>query len=240
MFSETARRRDLLAVVAALLALGFAASTASAQCNFDHPKKARKFTGELVQAFVPCGGIGGTTPNTATGGGVPACQPPETFNQLYESPANGWRMDPLKFQGRVQLKIRKACTGKAKGTSLPPCNPLDTALNPPGSADLEVQLKLRGVIDAGGPANGVGALWTLTRATMYDWTAGDVTILDFPAGFPFDLAKGETSMKTSVDAHLNSLNLQSLPACSSLEIVDINVVDENGTTFARIGTWLMP
>jgi hypothetical protein len=234
-------RRHLLAVVAAVLALGFAASTASAQCAFDHPKKAQKFQGDLVAAFVSCGNAGGNTPNTATGGGVPACDPPETYNERAGNPGNGWVMDPLAFQGKIQLKKKKACTGKAKGTSLPPCDVTDTVLNPPGHADLEVQLKLKGVKDAGGLANGTGSLATVARATMNDFTTGvDLTIVDFPAGFPFDLAGGKASLKSSANALLNSLALTSLPACTSLEIVDINILDENGNVFVRLGQWLGP
>jgi hypothetical protein len=215
-----------------LLAFG---TTASAQCSFDHPKKAQKFQGEFVQAFVSCGNPGGNTPNTTTEGGVPGCAPPETFNEAAGNLSSGWRWDPLAGQGKLQLKAKKACTGKAKGTSMPACDPADTVLNPPGHVDLEVALKLKGVVDADGPATGLGELAMLARLTMDDWTGGDMTIIDFPVHFPFDLKDGKAGLKSSADALLNSLGVQSLPACTNLDIVNIGVLDENGNRFANLG-----
>ncbi len=54
-------RRHAFITLAAILALGFTASMASAQCAFEHPKKAKKFQGSFVQAFVSCNNPGGNT-----------------------------------------------------------------------------------------------------------------------------------------------------------------------------------
>src|SRR5262245_40314982 len=45
-------KKHLLGGLAAVLVVGFAASAAHAQCSFGHPKKAKKFQGSFVQAFV--------------------------------------------------------------------------------------------------------------------------------------------------------------------------------------------
>jgi len=74
--------RHVLNAVIAALVLAYVAvpSTASAQCAFEHPKKAKKFQTSLVQAFHGCS-LGFNSccapANTTTEGGVPACKPPE-------------------------------------------------------------------------------------------------------------------------------------------------------------------
>jgi len=45
------------------------------------PKKAASFSANFVQAFVSCGNPGGNPPNAFTEGGIPSCQPPETYDE---------------------------------------------------------------------------------------------------------------------------------------------------------------
>jgi hypothetical protein len=67
---------------------------------------------------------------------------------------------------------------------------------------------------------------------------GDMTVIDFPAAFPFDLVGGQAKLKTSANALLNSIGQPGLPPCSSIEVVDVTVEDENTNPFARMGTFL--
>src|SRR5690242_11786085 len=69
----------------------------AAQCAFNGPHGSSGttayFSSTLVRAFVSCGNPGGNTPNATSVGGVPTCQPVETFHQQAGSPAGGWRFD---------------------------------------------------------------------------------------------------------------------------------------------------
>jgi len=220
-------RRQLLGGLAAVLVVGFAASSASAQCAFEHPKKANKFQSTLVQAFVSCGNPGGNSPNSTTEGGVPTCKPPETFNEQAGSPPTGWQWDELKAQGQVQLKESKQI----------PVN----VLNPPGdTTDIAVKVKLKGIVYAGnipvGPSTGF--LATVARATFDDRAGGDMTVVDFPANFPLIVIGGKVNVKTSADVLLNGISQPGLPHCASIETVSVTVTDENGNTFANTGLFL--
>jgi len=215
-------KKHLLGGLAVVLVVGISASAAMAQCAFEHPKKAKKFQSNFVQAFVSCGNAGGNSPNATTEGGVPTCKPPETFNQQAGSPPTGWMWDELKGQGAVQFKA---------ASIKPPITPAD-------GGDLKVKVKLKGVVDANGPANGTGALATVARATLNDRMNGDMTVVDFPANFPLTLTGGAGQTKTTADALLNGISQPSLPHCSSIETVGITIVDQNGNTFANVGVFL--
>jgi hypothetical protein len=234
-------KRHVLVTLAAILALGFTASLASAQCAFEHPKKAKKIQASLVQAFVSCGNPGGNTPNTTTESGtVPTCKPPETFNEDAGSPADGWEWDETKGQGSIAFKAANKVKFIQIGTVLPGANPA-SPLNPAGdTVDLVIQMKLKGVIadDSPAGATGSGTLSTVARATLDDRMGGDMTVIDFPAAFPFDLVGGQAKLKTSANALLNSIGQPGLPPCSSIEVVDVTVEDENTNPFARMGTFL--
>ena len=228
-----------LVVAAAALAFGFIASGANAQtstdeCGFEHPRKAREVRSSLVQAFVSCGNPGGNAPNDTTEGGVPSCSPPETFNEQGGSPPNGWMWDESKGQGTARFKAGK---NKVQNPVLDP---------PDDTADVVVSLRLKGVVDAAGPANGAGTLSTLSRATLRDRQGtpnnhGDdvpMTVIDFPAPFAFTLTNGNANLKTSANVILNGIGQNGLPHCTSIEVVDLFVADENGTRFASMGVFL--
>lgn len=235
-------KRHLLVALAAVLAVGISASMASAQCAFEHPKQAKKVQASLVQAFVSCGNPGGNSPNTTVGGSVPACKPPETFcEQSANCPGTGWEWDESGASGTVVFKSLQFCYGKSTGTPLVACSPTDPLNSAQGgSADLYVALKLKKVLTSGNqnPATGTGTLATVARATMNDTTNGDATVIDFPAGFQFNLVDGAANMKTSSDALLNTQSLAGLPPCTSIELVSVHVLDTNGDKFASIGNFL--
>ena len=231
-------KTQLAAMLATALALGLAAPLAYAQtsvddCGFEHPKFAKETRSSLVQAFVSCGNPGGNTPNDTTEGGVPSCAPPQTYREHSGSAPNGWMWDEARSFGTVQFRSI--------------VNKVVSPLNPPNnSGDLSVKLKLRGVVDAAGPASGPGTLSTLARATLRDrqntpnTTSDDVpmTVVDFPAPFGFNLENGSASLKSSANALLNGIGQPGLPQCASVSLVDVSVVDENGNRFAEMGTLL--
>jgi hypothetical protein len=211
---------------AAVLALGFSASLASAQCNYEHPKSAKQLKSSLTQAFVSCNNPGGNTPNATTEGGVPTCAPPQTFHEQNGSPNGGWLWDELKGKGDVTFKA-------AKNKAVHPLNP------PNDTADLAVQLKMSGLLNTlSAPAGGNGTLATVARATLEDRVGGPMTVVDFPAGFPITAVGGKISVKTTANALLNGIGQPGLPGCSNIEVVSVNVVDPNGNAFANLGTFL--
>jgi hypothetical protein len=223
----TIMKKHILIAGISVLAIGFSASMASAVCDPNHPKKAGQLKSSLVQAFVSCNNPGGNTPNLTTEGGVPACQPPETFHQQAGNPIDGWVWDAAKGKGDVTFKASK--------------NKVANILNPvPNTADLAVSLKMGGVLDSDtlAPANGNGTLATIARATFEDRANGMITVVDFPAGFPISAVDGKISLKTSANVLLNGIGQPGLPGCSTVEVVSVNVVDPNGNSFASMGTFL--
>lgn len=219
-------KKHILFAGAALLALSFSASMASAQtpfCQFQHPKSAKQTKSSLVQAFVSCNNPGGNTPNATTEGGVPTCAPPETYNEQAGSPGSGWLWGPSS-KGDITFKSAK-----------------NKVTNDADAGDLAIQLKMSGIIDAGGAASGPGSLSTVARATLKDRMGGDMTVVDFPAGFGISAISGKISLKTSANQLLvTQLGQPALPGCTSIEVVDVKVVDENGNNFASMGTFLPP
>jgi hypothetical protein len=217
-------KKHLLVAGAAVLALGFAVSTASAQCPvYQHPSVAKGLSSSLIQAFVSCNNPGGNTPNT-TVGSVPACAPIETFNEATGSPAGGWLWG-LKSKGDVTVKAAK--------------NKISSPLNSPLAADLAVTLKVSGIEDENGIADGTnGTLSTVARATLNDATVGLATVIDFPAGFPVVVTGGKIKLKTSANVLLNGLGLPGLASCSEVEVVSIQLLDPNNNPFGVMGAYL--
>lgn len=219
--------RSIIISAAAVAVLAITTNT-QAQCSFEHPKKAGKYQASLVQAFVSCGNLGGNTPDATTEGGIPSCKPPQTFNEHNGNFSTGWRWDELKGSGSVQLKSAKNKIGLS-------------FLDPPDdTTDVAVSLKLNGVLDQLGPASGTGTLALIVRATLKDRMNGDMTVIDFPAGFGVPITDGKVSLKTTANSLLNNISQPGLPGCSSLELVDIRVNDENGNTFATVGLFNPP
>jgi hypothetical protein len=217
-------RKHMLVAGAAVLALGFNASMVSAQCTFPHPKSAKQLKSSLVQAFVSCGNLGGNDPDDSTEGGFPSCTPPESFNEQAGSPSGGWLWGP-SGKGDVSFKA-------GKNKVVHPNNP------PNDSADLAVQLKLSGLLDENGVVDGSnGTLFLLARSTLRDRVNGPMTMIDFPFGFPITAINGKINKKTSLNVSLNGIGQPGLPKCTSIEVVDVKVIDPNGNQFAAMGTF---
>jgi hypothetical protein len=214
----------------AALVVGVSAS-AHAQCAFQHPKKAKSFASNFVQAFVSCGNPGGNSPNTTAGGGAaPACKPPETFNDQAGSPPNGWLWGP---------KSTAAIKTKALNKNFDPT----TTPGDPAASDLVISLKASDIEyppgDGSLPVDGQpGTLSTVSRTTFNDRTSGDVTVVDFPVNIQFTVTGGKAKLKTSANEALNHSGLAGLPHCTSIENVHITILDENGHAFGNIGSFL--
>lgn len=221
------RRAAVLGIV--LLMLGITTEIAHAQCAFQRPNDPLvSHTGRvdtrLVQAYVACGsctlcGEISNPPNIAALAGVPACSSPQTENQLAGNPVNGWLWgsSPTSW-GRVRLT-------RAPSLSCP-------------VKDVRVQLWLRHVVDATGPATGTGTLNLMVRATFNN--PPDVTMVDFPVAIAFPLAAGNTTFQSYLGPAFALLGQPCLPqTCTNLEVLTIEVIDENGNKFARPGIELL-
>lgn len=216
--------KSIVAVSLCLLLLGSSADSAGAACDFEHPRKAGSFSSSLVQAYLSCGG----GINTTTEGGVPACKPPESFHTLSGSPPNGWLWDERKGQGQVSFRAAK--------------NKVAAFLSQANTADLSVQMSLKGVIMQGsqGPGTGDGTLGAIARATFEDRSGGGtaLTVVDFPASFPFTMTAGKAKVKTSANVMLNGIGQPGLPGCASIELIAVFAFDPYGDAFASLGTFL--
>lgn len=222
-----------LAAGAAVLALGSAsiASAAAVPCavTYSHPASAKQIKASLVQAFVSCNNPGGQVPNATTETGtVPTCYPALTYHENAGSPALGWTWGP-KGKGDITFKA-----GKNKVV-----HPLNTD---PTAVDLNISLKMADIRDNTGLASGTnGSVSTVARATFADraeFALGAMTVIDFPTAFGVTTDGGKINKKTSATAILNALSQPALPACTTIEVVSVLVVDPNGNPFANLGTYL--
>jgi hypothetical protein len=223
-------KKHILAAVAGVLALGFGATIASAQCAvvYQHPVKAPAFKANLVQAFVSCGNTGGATPNATTeGGSTPTCYPAQTLNEKAASPPNGWLWGP-KATASISFKAGK---NKVVG-------PLNTD---PNAVDLYITIKANDIRYAdttpvSGPSGKVSAL---SRATLIDRAENKLmTVIDFPTQFSVVTNKGKIGRKITATTILNNLNNPALPACTTIELVQVILKDENSNPFAVLGQFL--
>jgi hypothetical protein len=82
--------------------------------------------------------------------------------------------------------------------------------------DLLVALKLKGIVDASGPANTSGSLALVVRVTFVD-AAGTMTLLDLPMQSAFTLVDGRVAYSTTASAQVQPLLGFAFPPCTSLE-----------------------
>jgi len=226
-------KKHILAALAGVLALGFYANIASAAAApcivpYEHPAKAASFKANLVQAFVSCNNPGGATPNATTeGGSTPTCYPALTLNQKAGAPTSGWHWG-AKAAMSISFKAGK--------------NKVIGGLNTdPNAVDLYIQIKGNDIRDGDGAlVDGTsGKVSALSRATLIDRAENKLmTVIDFPTQFTVTTSKGKISRKITATAILNNLNNPALPACTTIELVQIIVKDENSNPFAVIGQFL--
>jgi len=216
------------AMVGAVLTFAQALSVSAtwAGCDFEHPRKAKLFQADLVQAFVSCGNPGANVPNTTSASGVPGCTPPETFNQQDGTPVNGWQWDERRSIGRIEFREFQGNFGG-------------------NSRDVKVKMRLRHILDGAGlPANGSGTITSIARTTLEDTVVTapgmgtDMTFIDFPAPFPFGMTDGKATVNFPPQAGVIIGMREPLPGCTSLEILSLMILDPNGNPFAVPGVFL--
>jgi len=261
-------RRHVLLTLAAALALGFTASAARAACDFEHPSKAKQIKSNMVQAFVSCNNPGGNSSGGhTTEGGVPSCAPPETYCQASGNcPGTGWEwgdgtssaspsssaqvqfksgpnkvIGPLNPPGAQDLAVTLKLKGIVDGGGLVGPSPGTLAtvaratFNDRGDDGREGSTCAGGTNDAAPCADDSECPGGVCG---FDESG---TVIDFPAGFNFTLGSpspGKVVFKTSANALLNGIGQPGLPGCSNIEVVSVTITDENGDTFANLGTYL--
>jgi hypothetical protein len=230
-------KNTVFAILLAVLAFGSLgyASPARATCAapYVHPAKAAKLEASLVQMFVSCNNPGGRGANSTTETGTHSCYPAETFQHFDYAPS-GWIWGP-HAQGSFSLKA-----GKNKLTGLGYPENTD-----PDAVDLYMRIKMSDIRDENGLANSPADLYNgprvdlSLRITMIDGAASQpMTIFDFPVGIPIPAVEGKVSTRTSLSALFYRLGVPALPACSTIEVLKVWVMDPNGIRFAQLGTFL--
>lgn len=212
--------KKALFTVAAVAALGAYASTASAQCAFNEPGKAKGLKSSFVKAYAACPGVTFASPNTSTMAGVPGCAP--TFA------LSAYKFDTAK--GKCDLKTKHAVEV--------PCS----TGNPAGCSNLSLQVKCSGILNADGTTPNNQSGWnlnTVARATFDDNSSGDMTVIDFPAQFPLpQAAKGKFKGAFTTNQLLIDLfgAGSELPVCTAVQLIRVAIADPAGNTFATLGT----
>lgn len=229
-------RNELVVVSGVALALGLAVGTAGAQqCGFPQPSKAKDIRLSLVPAFISCAGAcnlcgqdASQTPDTETGVHVPGCSSPKTFNEEGGSPSDGWLWGP-KSEGSIRFTA-------ARSKILDPLFPLNTA-------DVRISVKLSDVHDGFGlagtttsPSN--GSLVPVSRGTSLTRINGIMTVVDAPVSFPVAVINGRANVKTSANVALGTIVGATLPGCTVLELLHLEIDDPNLNAFARPGLFL--
>ncbi len=223
-------KHSIAASFIVLVALGTIgrALPAAAKCAavYPHPAKTGKLQASFVQMFVSCQNPGGNNPNATTETGTKSCFPAETFaQQSQSSPSGAWLWGP-HAHGSVSL-----VSGKNQLYS-----PLNTD---PDAVDLFIKLSLKGLLDVTGGAYGTGRVRMLVRMTIVDRTASQpMTFVDIPLSFAFAAINGKVSKHTSLSYALNLAGLRALPACSTVELLSLWIIDSVNNRFAELGSYL--
>ncbi len=212
--------KKIVISVAAVAALGFYASSASAQCAFDEPAKAKGIKSSLVKAMSSCPGVTFASPNSSTMAGVPGCATPVPLS-LYQ------------FEN-----LKGSCSLKTSHKVEIPCSDG----SPSDCSNLTLSVKCGGVLDSDGVTPNSQAGWnlnTVARATFNDNANGDMTVIDFPAQFSLPPASGG-KLKGKFDTNTLLIGLfgpgSALPACTAIELISVKIADPSGNAFASLGT----
>lgn len=224
--------------LAAVALVGFTASSASAQCDFNALAKSKGIKSTVVRAFAECPSTQHPTENTATIGNTAACEPVTPKDQdsaglsTYEFGAKGG------CSIAATAKIEKDCATLTDSLGAPLGMPAGACTN------VSIKGKCKGILKSDGVTpidsdDGIWTLDTLSRATLDDPAGGDMTVVDFPVGFSFDTPKkGGLKVKGTTAEALTGLIspiAAALPTCTQIEIVRVTVVDGSGAAFARLG-----
>ncbi len=216
-------RRTLVAVsiVAGCFFLGL--PRAHAQCAFDAPAKAKGFKTSMVRAYAGCPGVTFAAPNTSTMAGVPGCAPPfATSEYQFDDDA-----------GQCSVQLTQTVESPCYDDLVPEC------------ARIRLKAQCSGVLDPDGTTPTVNADWTFNvvmRLTFDDQTRGDMTVVDFPAQFPFSQPSAGR-LKLTYDSSDPCATLPclfgpstALPSCMELQLLSARIVDPDGNGFAVMGS----
>jgi len=216
--------KKVLFSLAAVAALSFVASTASAQCSFNEPAKAKGIKTDMIRSYSACPGVTMAAPNTVTMAGVPGCIAPVSGTPVTRS--------------AFQFSTKGKCSLKTSAKLESPCS-TGTGID---CSNLTLKAKCGGITEPDGVtpiSSGAWSLNTVARTTFNDSTGGDMTIIDFPAQFAFDTPKkGKMKMQQDTNALLNFLfgPGSELPGCTAIEIVSVSIADPVGDVFAVMGS----
>jgi hypothetical protein len=212
--------KKTLLTLTAVAALGFYATSASAQCAFDEPAKAKGIKSSLVKAMSSCPGVTFPTSNTTTMAGVPGCAPPTPLSLFQFDDAKG------KCDVKTSHKVESPCSDGSMGDC----------------SNLTLKVKCGGVLNSDGATPNSDTGWnlnTVARASFDDNSNGDMTVIDFPAQFPLPAASsGKLSGTFNTNDLLNNLfgPGSALPACTAIELITVKIADPSGNLFATLGT----
>ena len=226
--------------LAAVALVGFCASTASAQCAFDHVK-GKGVKGSFVRNYAPCPGTEHPAPNAETEGDTDACTPVTPKEVDGEATAYSFG-DKGGCTIQTQAKLVSACEDVEGSDGSP------LGLEPGPCHITYVKGKCKDIVDgAAVPIDGDDIGWgfaTLSRASLDDETNHDMTVIDFPVTFAFGTpSNGGMKISSNSAEALSPLvgaNNAELPTCTSIEIVDVTIKDPLGLPFAKLGGATVP
>jgi hypothetical protein len=178
-------------------------------CEFNNCK-AKQIKTSMVRAFTACGEPGGNSPNATTETGIPSCAPPVPLSAYNFKP-------PCGGSCSVQIKAAK----KVCGTAGTPC------------CCITINSKCSGVLGPDTlPANGPFSLFARLRVTGNDALGGDMTLIDTPFNRTMNFTSGKAYYKSGcIDLPVDAV----IPTCSSVEFVDLAIIDPDGDRFAVPG-----
>lgn len=222
--------------IAAMALVGLYAGTASAQCDFD-VAPAKGIKSSMVRNYAPCPGTEHPVTNSATDGGTESCSP--VLPAEVDGDATLYSFgDKGKCDISISSKLVKDCSTVTDANKVPlgleaiPCHVAYVSSKCSGILGTDNATPI-------GAADDGWSLATLTRATFNDQTNGDMTVIDFPVTFNYSTpSSGAMSIKSNSAEALKPLvgvNNADLPACTSLEVVNILIKDPLGLPFAKQG-----
>lgn len=214
--------KKVLLTLAAVAAVGAYASSASAQCSFNTPGKAKGLKLSMVRAFAACPGLTFGATNSTTGT-LSTCAKPVPVSPLY-------KFDSLK--GQCSLKTTQKVADPCPVGAVP-------------CTDMQITLKCSGITNLLNVAVDNQSGWALTtvgRPTFNDGLPdanGDMTLFDFPITIPVPATAwkaGKFTLKLGLSQLLQSINQAQLPPCTNIQIVSLGLNDPQGNTFAVMGS----
>jgi hypothetical protein len=194
---------------------------ATGACTIDLGKRTKGIKGDLVRSFATCPTDPFPAPNSSTGYGLPSCALPTALSsKRFQTDGGGCKI------GLAQ-KVA-SCVSMPSETCAP----------------LTLKLRCSGITEPDGITMVDGETgWRLrvtTRVTLDDALAGNVTVSDFPVEVVLpSIADGRVKLATILpELEVSTMpgDALGLPSCSSVQVIDVVLVDAQGNAFARLGT----